>query len=204
MAQLTLYTNPMSRGRMARWMLEEVGQPYEAVILDFATTAKTPEYLALNPMGKVPTLTHGDTMITECGAIITWLAMQFPEAGLLPDDRGHFLRWMFFAAGPVEQAVSLRALGVEPPAERRAMLGHGDYDSVVGTLRGLVAQAPYLAGDRFTALDIYLGGQIIWGTRFGTLPADPAFLAYAERISDRPAAHRANEKDNATMPQEAG
>jgi glutathione S-transferase len=167
MANLTLYTNPMSRGRMARWMLEEVGQPYDTVLLDYGTTMKAPGYLSLNPMGKVPTLVHGSSVVTECAAVITYLAMAFPEAGLLPDDRGHFLRWMFFGAGPVDAAVTNRALGVEVPPDRQGMVGYGDFDRVIAALRGLVAQAPYLAGDRFSALDVYLGSQIAYGLRFG-------------------------------------
>lgn len=200
MTDLTLYTNPMSRGRMVRWMLEEMGVPYTAEIVDFGAGMRTPEYLALNPMAKVPTLTHGDTVITEGGAIITWLAMNFPDCGLLPDDQGDFLRWMFFAAGPVEQAVTFRALGVDIPREKRGMVGCGDYDSVVSTLRTLVSRGEWLAGDRFSALDVYLGGQIGWGVGFGTLPADPLFLAYADRIQNRPAAKRANDLDNALIP----
>ncbi|QYK42351.1 MAG: glutathione S-transferase family protein [Paracoccaceae bacterium] len=200
MAGLTFYTNPMSRGRMARWMLEEIGQPYETVVLDYGTTMKAPDYLAVNPMGKVPALRHGETTVTECGAVIAYLAFTFPDAGLLPEDRGHFLRWMFFGAGPLEQAVTMRALGFEAPAERRGMVGFGAFDDVVGALRGLVAAGPYLAGDRFSALDVYLGSQIGWGVQFGTLPGDPAFRAYWDRIKDRPAATRAREIDDALMP----
>lgn len=199
MAQLVLYTNPMSRGRMARWMLEEVGQPYDVVVLDYATTMKSPDYLAMNPMGKVPTLVHGDTVVTEVAAIVTWLAMTFPEAGLLPDDRGHFLRWMFFAAGPVEAAVTDRALGVTVPEGRKGMVGYGDFDRMMGALRGLVAKGPYLAGDRFSALDVYLGSQIAYGQRFGSMPAEPAFQDYAARIMARPAAIRAAAADDALM-----
>lgn len=200
MAELTFYTNPMSRGRMVRWMLEEVGVPYRTEVLDFGPPMRTPAYLALNPMAKVPVVTRGPTVVTECGAIIAWLATEYPEAGLVPDDSAHYLRWMFFAAGPLEQAVSFRALQIEPPAERRGMLGFGDWDRVVNALRGLAADREWLAGDRFSALDVYLGSQIAWGVSFGTLPADPVFLAYAERIQSRPAAIRANDLDNALIP----
>jgi glutathione S-transferase len=200
MADLTFYTNPMSRGRMARWMLEEVGRPYDTVVLDYGTTMRAPAYLAVNPMGKVPALRHGTTVVTECAAVISYLAFTFPESGLLPDDTGHFLRWMFFAAGPLDQAVTHRALGYEPPDERRGMVGYGSHDRVVAALEGLVGQAPYLAGDRFTALDVYLGSQIAWGLRFGTLPERPGFAAYAARILDRPAAVRARAIDDALLP----
>ena len=113
--ELVFYTNPMSRGRIARWMLEEVGQPYRTVLLDFATTAKAPEYLALNPMGKVPTIVHGRTVVTECAAVCAYLADAFPEAGLAPEParRGAYYRWMFFAAGP------LGGVGDEPGARGR-------------------------------------------------------------------------------------
>ncbi|HMO06369.1 MAG TPA: glutathione S-transferase family protein [Paracoccaceae bacterium] len=200
MADLTLYTNPMSRGRMARWMLEEMGLPYRAVILDYGTTMKAPDYLAINPMGKVPALRHGETIVTECAAVISYLAFTFPECGLLPDDRGHFLRWMFFGAGPVDMAATLKGLGYEPPAERRGLVGFGHMDDVVAALLGLVAAGPWLAGERFSALDVYLGSQIGWGVRFGTLPAEPAFTEYAERIFARPAARRAREIDDALVP----
>jgi glutathione S-transferase len=200
MTGLTLYTHPMSRGRMARWMLEEMAVPYEAVVLDYGTTMKGREYLAVNPMGKVPALRHGDTVVTECGAVIAYLAMTFPETGLMPEDRGHFLRWMFFAAGPVEQATTMKGLGYDPPEDRRITVGFGRMEDVLGALRGLLAAGPYLAGERFSALDVYLGSQIGWGVRFGTLPSDPAFADYARRIFARPAARRAREIDDALIP----
>lgn len=200
MADLTFYTNPMSRGRIARWMLEEVGQPYETVLLEFGTAMKSPDYLAVNPMGKVPAIRHGATVVTECGAVVAYLAEAFPEAGLLPDDRGHFLRWMFFGAGPVDQAVTLRALQVTVPPERRGMVGCGSLETVVTALEGLASAGPYLAGDRFSALDVYLGSQIGWGLRFGTLPASPVLTAYWDRVKDRPAAVRATGIDNALLP----
>ncbi len=199
MTNLTLYTNPMSRGRMARWMLEEVGQSYDAVVVGYGPPMKTPAYLALNPMGKVPTLVHGDTVVTEVAAVISYLAMAFPEAGLMPEDRGHFLRWMFFAAGPVEAAVTNRALGVEVPDARKGMVGYGDFDRVMGALMGLVTKAPYLAGERFSALDVYLGSQIAYGQRFGSMPAVPAFQDYAARILSRPAAVKAAALDDALI-----
>lgn len=199
MAQLTLYTHPMSRGRMARWMLEEVGLAYDTVLLDYGTTMRSPEYLALNPMGKVSALVHGDTVVTEVAAVSSYLAMAFPEAGLLPGDRGHFLRWMFFAAGPVEAAVTNKALGVEVPAERKGMVGYGDFDRVMGALLGLVRKAPYLAGARFSALDVYLGSQIAYGQRFGSMPPLPEFRDYAARILSRPAAVRAAAADDALV-----
>ena len=201
MDKLTLYTHPMSRARIARWMLEELGEPYETVVLDFATTMKAPDYLAINPMGKVPALRHGNRIVTECAAICTYLADAFPEAGLMPADRATFYRWMFFGAGPLEQAVTNAALKVEVPPDRRGMVGYGSLEQVVATLAAWLDQSPYLAGETFSAADIYVGSQIGWGMRFGTLPAEPAFVDYWDRIGHRPAAITAREKDDALLEQ---
>lgn len=200
--ELVFYTNPMSRGRIARWMLEEVGRPYRTVILDYGTTMKAPEYLALNPMGKVPTLVHGETVVTECAAVCAYLADAFPEAGLAPEPgrRGAYYRWLFFGAGPVEAAVTNRSFGFEVPQERQGTVGYGSLEQVVDTLETAVAGDGYLAGDRFTAADVYLGSQIGWGLRFGNIEARPALAAYWQRVADRPAAIRARELDDAAMP----
>jgi glutathione S-transferase len=201
MAALTFYTNPMSRGRIARWMLEEVGQPYDTVFVDFGPSMKTPEYRALNPMGKVPTLVHGDTVVTECAAICAYLADAFPEAGLAPEParRGPYYRWLFFGAGPLEAAVTNQSLGVEVPKERRGMVGYGSLPRVLDALETAIGGG-YMAGDRFSAADVYVGAQIGWGLRFGTIESRPAFTEYWERIRQRPAALRAVEIDNAAMP----
>lgn len=198
--QLTFYTNPMSRGRVARWMLEEVGQPYETVILDYASSMKAADYLAINPMGKVPALRHGEAVITECAAICTYLADAFPDAGLAPPAgspaRGPYYRWLFFAAGPVEAAIIDKALGVTVPAERRAMVGYGSFDELVDLLDAHVGAHEYVAGDTFSAADVYLGSTIGWGTQFGLLPKRASFDAYLGRIMSRPAAIRAREIDD--------
>ncbi len=197
---LIFYTNPMSRGRIVRWMLEEVGQPYRTEVLEFGTTMKGPDYLAFNPMGKVPTIIHKGTVVTEAAAICAYLADAFPEAGLAPPPgdlrRGPYYRWMFFAAGPVEAAVSNKALGFEVPDERRGMVGYGGLPDVVNALEYAVTQSEYIAGDRFSAADVYVGSQIGWGMMFGTLEKRPAFEAYWQRISSRPAAVRAREIDD--------
>lgn len=197
---LTFYTNPMSRGRIARWMLEEIGQPYETVVLDYGTTMKAPEYLAINPMGKVPAIKHGDTVITECAAVCAYLADAFPEAGLAPaigsKERGAYYRWMFYAAGPVEAMASNTALGVNVPDEKRGMVGYGSREQVIDTLEKAVGGGAYLLGDRFSAADVYLGSQIGWGLQFGTLDKRPAFEAYVGRIMSRPAAARARKIDD--------
>jgi glutathione S-transferase len=203
---LTFYTNPMSRGRIVRWMLEEVGAPYETVLLDFASTAKAADYLAINPMGKVPAIVHDDRVVTEGAAICAYLADAFPHAGLAPTDaeRADYYRWLFFAAGPVEAAVTNRSLGVDVPADRRGMVGYGDYDSVVDVLERAVSRQPYIAGDRFTAADVYVGSQVGWGTAFGTLPKRDAFDAYLGRVAARPAAVRAREIDDALIAEAQG
>jgi glutathione S-transferase len=202
--ELVFYTHPMSRGRTARWMLEEVGRPYRTEILEFEGAMKSPAYLAINPMGKVPAITHGSTVVTETAAICAYLADAFPEAGLAPPAgstlRGPYYRWMFFAAGPLESAATNRALGFELPPGRERMAGYGTYADVMNALETAVSQGDYLAGDRFSAADLYVGAHLGWGMMFGTVEKRPAFERYWERISARPAARRANEIDEALTP----
>jgi glutathione S-transferase len=201
--ELTLYTNPMSRGRIARWMLEEVGVPYRTDYRDFQNM-KAPDYLAINPMGKVPAIRHGDKVVTECAAICAYLADAFPKAGLAPplEERGDYYRWMFFCAGPLEAATTNKALGFEVPADRRRMCGYGSLDNVLDALEGAVSASPYIAGDRFTAADVYVGSQIGWGLMFGTLEKRQAFVDYVARISEREAYRRAKAIDDAAIPAE--
>lgn len=202
-SELVLYTHPMSRGRIARWMLEEIGQPYRTEVLDYGTTMKAPAYLAINPMGKVPTILHGATVVTECAAICAYLADAFPSAGLAPaptsPDRGSYYRWLFFAAGPLEAAATNKAMGFEVPKDRQAMSGYGSLDFVVGALDSALAGREYLAGGRFSAADVYVGSHLIWGMQFGTLPKRPAFESYTQRLGARPAAVRARQIDDALM-----
>ena len=197
---LTFYTNPMSRGRIARVMLEEIGEPYETVVLDYGTSMKAPGYLAVNPMGKVPAVVHDGAVVTECAAICTYLAMAFPEKGLMAEDRAAFFRWMFFSAGPLEQAVVNNSFGWKAPTPQdQGRLGYGSLDDVVRTLAGHLSAHDYIADGRFTAADVYVGSQVGWGLQFGTLPAEPAFTAYWNRIKDRPARAAADAKDTALM-----
>ena len=197
--QITLYTNPMSRGRIARWMLEEVGVPYEAKILTYGEH-KTPEFLAINPMGKFPTLVHGETVITECAAICAYLADAFPNAGLAPPhgskERGTYYRWLFYAAGPVEAAVVDKSLGVVIPDEKKGMVGYGCFDDVISTMERALEGKKYLLGDNFSAADVYFGAQILWGLQFGSIPARPLFEKYAQSLKERPAAIRAAKIDD--------
>jgi glutathione S-transferase len=201
--ELVLYTHPMSRGRIARWMLEEVGKPYRTELLDYGTTMKAGEYLKINPMGKVPAISHGATVVTEVAAICAYLADAFPDAGLAPEPgsraRGPYYRWMFFAAGPVEAAVTNRAMGFELPADRKAMAGYGSFEDVMNALEIAVTGNDYVAGASFTAADVYFGSQIGWGLRFGSIDKRPAFERYWERLANRPAAVRAREIDDALI-----
>jgi glutathione S-transferase len=203
--ELVFYTNPMSRGAIARWMLEEVGASYRTEILDYGTTMKSADYLAINPMGKVPAIRHGGTVVTEGAAICAYLADAFPEAGLAPEpaSRASYYRWLFFGAGPLEAAVTTRALGFEVPPEKRAMAGWGSFGDVMDALEHAVTRSEYLAGERFTAADVYTGSQIGWGLMFGTIEKRPAFEDYWARISLRPASRRAKEIDAALMPKQA-
>jgi glutathione S-transferase len=202
--ELTLYTNPMSRGRIARWMLEEVGQPYRVEVLDYATSMKAPAYLAINPMGKVPALRHGDVVVTEVAAICAYLADAFPQAKLAPPPgdrrRGPYYRWLFFTAGPVEAAISNKAIGFVVPPERERMMGYGRIEHVMSALETALSHSDYLAGDDFTAADLYVGSALGFGMMFGTIEKRPAFERYWQRVSARPACKRAKELDDALAP----
>jgi glutathione S-transferase len=173
---LILYTNPMSRGRIVRWMLEEVGQPYDTEVVFYGEVMKSPGFRAINPMGKVPVLVHGERIITECAAICAYLA------------------------GPVEAAVTNHALGFVAPEERQAMVGYGSFEVMQDTLEAAVQGKTFIAGDRLTAADVYVGSQIGFGLQFGTLDRRPAFEAYWASLAARPAYTRANDIDNALMP----
>jgi glutathione S-transferase len=204
--ELILYSNPMSRGRIARWMLEEVGAPYRTELLDYASTMKAADYLAINPMGKVPALRHGDAVVTETAAICAYLADAFPQAGLAPPPgdrrRAPYYRWLFFGAGPVEAAVSNKAMGFAVPPDRERMVGYGNIDLVLKALEDAVSRSDYLTGESFTAADLYVGSQIGFGMMFGTMEKRPAFESYWQRVSSRPACVRAKQLDDAAMPQQ--
>lgn len=198
MAELIFYTNPMSRGQIARWMIEETGAPYEQRLVEYGPAMKGPEYRAVNPMGKVPAIVHDGRTVTECAAICAYLAEAFPEAGLAPTaaERADYYRWLFFAAGPLEQAIINRSMGWEAPEDKQAMLGYGQFELVVEVLAGWLESRDYVCGERFTAADVYVGAQVDWGLAFGSLPANPAFEAYAARLRERQAYSRAKAIDN--------
>ena len=202
--ELVLYTNPRSRGRIARWMLEEVGQSYHVEVVEYGPPMKSPEFLRINPMGKVPALTHGSMVVTEGAAICAYLADAFPAAGLAPPpgsaSRAPYYRWLFFAAGPLEAAWTNQSLGVAVPEDRRSMVGYGSMADVLDTLDGVLNSVDYLAGGSFSAADVYVGAQIGFGMMFGMIDKRPSFERYVARLDSRPAAMRAREADGA-LPQ---
>ena len=219
---ITFYTNPNSRGRMVRWMLEEVGCPYQTVVLDYEKSSQFDQwggaalqrpaanggdhqgarfFSEVNPIGKVPAIVHNGQVITESAAICAYLADAFPAAGLAPapEQRAAYYRWLFFVAGPLEQAVTNLRAGFTPLPEQEFFLGYGNYNRTVDQLEMAVQAQPYVAGDHFSAADVYAGSHIGWGLALQTLPARAAFVSYATRLASRPAYQRAVEKDNALL-----
>ena len=205
MADYTFYTNPMSRGQIVRWALHETAADYAQVLVDWK--AKPAAFLAANPMGKVPALVHhaedGDRVVTEAAAICLYLAEMHPEAGLLPSDAemADYYRWTFFAAGPLDQAITARSFKFEPTPEQQGMAGWGSFDRTVTTLDGHLSGTEWICGDRFTMADVYVGSSVDFGLNFGILPPLPSFAAYAERCQARAAYKAAKAVDNALIAQ---
>lgn len=204
MADIVFYTNPQSRGRIAHWMLEELGEPYETRWLSYGGEMKTPQYLAVNPMGKVPAIVHksGNAVVTEAAAICAYLAAAYPSKGLVPrglapegggPSLADFHRWMFFAAGPLEMAVTARTMKWEAAPEQSSMLGFGNYGDTVNAVETHLADREFVCGGNFSAADVYLGSQIIWGMRFGSIEPREAFKNYTDRLIRRPAYKRAEQ-----------
>jgi glutathione S-transferase len=194
--EIVFYHNPQSRSQMAHWMLEEAGAPYRIVPIDFAKGEnRTPDFLAINPMGKLPTIVHRGTVVTETAAIIAYVADAFPAAGLAPPPgdplRGAYYRWLFFGAGCFEPALLDKMMN-RPPVERKAAVGWGSYEEVVATLKEALARSPYLLGDMFSAADIYIGSELRFAMMFGApgLKGEKAIEDYVARLSARPAARR--------------
>ena len=202
MADLIFYTNPQSRGRIVRWMLEEIGEPYDTEIIAY-DQMKSERYLAVNPMGKVPAIKHKDHVVTEGAAICAYLADQFPAAGLGPreGEEADYYRWFFYAAGPLEASVSNQAMGWTPTPERERMFGYGNFDRVVAVLDELFSLRDYVCGDRFTAADVYVGSQIMFPMQFGMLPERESFVRYRDRLQAREAYQRAGRKDDEAVQQ---
>ncbi len=199
--KLVFYTNPMSRGRIARWMLEETGADYDTEYLAYGEGMKSDAYRAINPMGKVPAIKHGQAVVTECAAICAYLADVFPEAGLAPaiDQRADYYRWLFFAAGPLESAVLNKTMGWETSPEQSRTAGYGQFEIAREALIKAVSGPAFICGEQFTAADVYVGSQVGWGLQFGTIPSSPELEAYRDRVYARPAFNRAAEIDNAAM-----
>ncbi len=188
--KLTLYHAVPSRAAIARWMLEEIGHPYEVKLLDLQKSEQfSPEYLAINPVGKVPAIKHGDVVVTEVAAICCYLADAFPEANLAPvitdPLRGPYLKWLFYGPSCIEPAVIAKTMGWT--GGRRGMLGWADFDTVVEVVCKAVEKGPYILGEQFTAADVVIGSQVRWGLLFKTLPERPELVAYAKRLEQRPA-----------------
>ena len=200
MAEYTFFTNPMSRGQIGRWALHEAGAEYDQVLVDWGN--KPAALLEANPMGKVPTIVHhtvnGDFTISEAAAICAYLADAHPLHELAPRDteRADYYRWMFFGAGPLEQAVITKAMGWDVPPEREMMVGFGSFERVLDTLEGHLGANEWVCGERFTMADVYVGSQVDWGLTFGTIPPRPAFAAYAERLQAREGYKAAKAIDN--------
>lgn len=207
MAEFTFYHNPMSRGQIARWALHEAGADYETVLVDWQ--AKPEALLAANPMGKVPTLVHHhaghDHVVSEAAAICHYLA-EVSAPDLLPDthEKASYFRWLFFAAGPFEQAVVAKAMGWEVPKEREGMAGFGSFERTIDAVDGWLARHDFICGERFTMADVYVGSQIDWGLQFGSIPTRPAFEAYAARVRQRDGYKAAKATDNALIAEAQG
>jgi glutathione S-transferase len=202
MADLIFYHNPQSRGRIVRWMLEEVGQPYDVEVIAY-DRMKSPDYLAVHPLGKVPAIKHNGHVVTECAAICAYLADAFPEAGLGPraDEKADYYRWLFYAAGPLEAAISNQAMSWQVPPERERMFGYANFDKAIAAVDEMLSLHDYVCGDRFTAADVYLGSQIMFPMQFGMLPERDSFTRYRERLQGREAYRRANQIDEQLIAQ---
>ncbi|MDZ4308341.1 glutathione S-transferase family protein [Allopontixanthobacter sp.] len=198
MTDYTFFTNPMSRGQIARWALHEAGADYDTVLVDWAD--KPQALLDANPLGKVPTLIHHhgghDHVITECAAICAYLAdIAAPNLAPTQEERADYYRGLFFGAGPLEQAIVAHAMGWQVPEGKEGMAGFGTYDRTVDTLEKLLTGRDYVCGARFTMADVYLGSQVDWGLQFKSLPERGAFKSYAERLRSRDAYNAAKSID---------
>jgi glutathione S-transferase len=206
--RLKLYHASPSRSSVTLWMLEELGEPFEIELLSLKNgDQRKPEYLAVNPMGKVPTLDDAGTVVSEVSAICCYLADAYPKAGLAPAVhdklRGPYLKWLFYVPSCVEPAVLDKAMNRPPPP--RSTAGWADYDTVIEVLRAATAKAaPYLLGERFTAADVVVGSSLRWLMQFKLIPELPEFVAYTDTLKKRPALQRQLAKDEAYARQTSG
>jgi len=195
---LTFYHAPHTRSSSVLLLLEELGAPYELHVLDQKKEAqRAPAYLAVNPLGKVPALKHGDAVITETVACFLYLADAFPEASLAPKIgdplRGPYLRWMTMYAAAFEPAVIDRAM--QRDAGKRTMSPYGDFDSLFQVITNQLAKGPFILGDKFSAADILWGSGLGWTSMFKLIPENPVVASYLQRMASRPAQARAKAKD---------
>jgi len=202
MTTITLFTNKMSRGRIVQWMLEELGEPFDVQYIDYGATMKSANFLQINPMGKVPALKHGDVVITETPAILTYLADAYPEKGLIPTQGSHaraaFYRWLFFTAGPLEAVTMNQFLGMTPPAlspfgkPSSGVLGYGTLELALNTIENHIKENTWVCGEQFTAADIYIASHLSAGCSiFNAYATRPVFDDYIQRAVSRPAKQRA-------------
>lgn len=196
MSNMTLYTNPQSRGRVVEIMLSELGIDCDRVQLEYGTSMKSAEYLSINPFGKVPTLVDGEVVIYEVGAICAYLADKYAEKNLAPTlsdpKRGLYYRWMFMFAGPIAGAMTDRLLGATPTKEQEISVGYGNYDSAYNALITGVTQAqPYLCGEQFTAADVFVGSFLIFMLQYNRIEPHPAITRYTDMLKQRPSFHAA-------------
>ena len=207
MRELTFYSNPQSRGRIVHWMLEELAEPYNTVWIDYSEGIKSAEYLAINPMGKVPAVKHGDAVITECPAICAYLASVFPAKQLIPaaDDPqlASFYRWLFFAGGPLEMVITVKNMKWDVTPESSRTLGFGNFQDTFDALEKALTPGPYICGEQFTAADVYVGASVYWGLSFGAIEKRPVFEAYSARLNERPALQKANKINDEKVAQSA-
>lgn len=198
---VTLFTNPMSRGRMVRWMLEEIGQPYNTEWVAYGPQMKSPEFLAINPLGKIPAIRHGETVVTETPAILAYLADAFPEAGLAPplSQRGAYYRWLFYVSGPLEAAVLNNVCEFKIPDSKTRMMGYGDLAVMHDAIEQAIKANPYIAGDTFSAADIYLASHLAFEMNMCGIEKRAAFTDYVARMTDRDAFRRASAIDSAAI-----
>lgn len=199
LTDLVLYHGAPSRSSIALWMLEEIGRPYRLELLDLKRGEnRTPAYLAVNPMGKVPALRHDGAVVTEAAAICAYLADAFPAAklGVPVGDpaRGPYLKWLFFGPSCLEPAILDQAFPRAGEAPKSA-LGYGDFDTVIAVLADAVRGRTAIVGDRFTAADVVIGSGLRWGMMFKLLPERPEFVAYTASLAERPALKRALARD---------
>lgn len=197
MSDIIFYSNPQSRGRIVSWMLEELGEPYQTEWISYGEQMKSAAYRAINPMGKVPAIKHKGAVVTEAPAICTYLALQYPEKKLIPakgDPRlADFTRWMFFAAAPLEMVITTKSMQWPVTPENSRSLGFGTIDDVINALELAVSKGPFVCGDQFTAVDVYLGFALFWGMQFGAIDKRAALESYVSTVLARPAAIRATE-----------